>query len=341
MELSCDIIRRRKYSINNSSLLSNIKILSNIKKLDIGCHIKNNNPIKFEKVVETYLPHFDHLAKHLFNKDLNLGYALLLTYYISEYPTETLYNNSQEKSNQDIKHKIFNAANHVILFLEGINDNVDEFCDAVDYYYSLYKIWTSDDIYKINNLFDELYNLCYHNNDKLTIYKLTIYKLKIINILDKMFALNTKMTIQILLENYKYFVTNKIITKHMWGTITRISNSNPKKEDSNIQHIILIMITRLRIELISLLSNSVDLKDIYYRIDTEDIIRNIRNYTFNQSKINHIINILTSKIHKLYPTSKISLPHHLTKQLDNKTTNKYYKDIFSIFKSMFNILYNK
>ena len=121
-------------------------------------------------------------------KDKNLGYALLLTYYISEYPTEILYSNSQEKqiysslqtklnspmersrlrkskdfravekllkskpTYQDIKHKIFNAANHVILFLEGMKDNIDEFYDAVDYYYSLYNIWTSDDLYKINNL---------------------------------------------------------------------------------------------------------------------------------------------------------------------------------------------
>nr|QBK89162.1 MAG: hypothetical protein LCMiAC02_02560 [Mimivirus LCMiAC02] len=347
MELACDIIRRKDFSINPSLLLSEIK------KLGISFNIKNNNPKNFKKVVKTYLPYFDNLAKYLFNKDnKDLGYALLLTYYISEYPTKILYSNLQKKQNyssfqtklndQD-KHEIVNAANRVILFLEGVNDNIDKFYDAVDYYYALYKIWTSDDLYRINNLFHELYKLCSHKDNR--------YKSTIINILDKMFSLNTKMTIQILLENYKHFVINKVITNYIWNTIKKISTGTINQEscdhnvDSDIQHIILIMITRLRIELISLLSNSADLKDIYYKIDTENIIRNIRNYKFNQSEINYIINILISKINKLYPTSNIPYGW-VAEQADIPCTpmthtiiHKYYNDVFSIFKSMFKILY--
>jgi hypothetical protein len=296
MELACNIIRVKATEIKPEY------ILNNIKKLNIPQYL--DQPKHFNVAKKYCLPVFNKLAQELFSNHNDLGYALLLSYYISTFnnhifPIKTSYEN-----------KLVSTANKVILYLEGSRRIDHDFHDTVDYYYSLYKIWNSSDLQAITALYDSFISLC-------TEYKYnTKYEYRIVNIIDKMFYINDKMAAKLLLQNYNMYMDITVATNKLWSCLNNVNDIN---------HVFLILTAELRIKLIYLTHSSKDRKDIYYKIDTEDIIKDIRTNNFGQNKIKNIINLFRSKIYKLY-------------YVDIK---KPKTNILHTFRSMFDVLYNR
>ncbi len=343
MELACDIIRRKTTRIKPRY------IIGKIKKLNIVKYLNKSHQDFLYKAKKYCLPTFNHLARELFsNHDDDLGYALLLAYYISSY-SDDIFNVKTEYEN-----KLIMASNKVILYLQGTISNIDhEFYDTVDYYYSLYKIWNSPDLKKINILYDTLIDLCVKYklvsitlaiyNDHKPIKKLNYinslkrhqtqntkiksFSDKMIDIVNTMFIINNKMATKLLLQNYRQYVNIKAITNTLWKHIDNISD---------VRHIILIIIAELRIKIIHQSYTSIDKKDMYYKVNIEDMIRNIRNDTLTPKKINSIINLFTAKIQKIYPNSFIAAPPS-----SKIWSDEYQNSITNIFMAMFNILLQK
>ena len=194
-----------------------------------------------------------------------------------------------------------------------------EFYDIVDYYYSLYKIWSSPDITVINNIYDKLIDACIE-------YRINKYGIHtIIRLIKKMFIINNKMATKTLLQNYKNFVDINIVSNEIWKCIATIN-------DRNWDHVILIMIAELRIHFIPQLKTSSDRKDIYYKIDIENIIKLIRNNEFHCEKLDTIMNIFISKINKVY--NAYMLP--FSREYEN--LQLYYKHIVDLFEQMYTII---
>jgi len=343
MELACDIIRRKTTRIKPRH------IIKKIKKLNIVQYLNNSHQNFLYKAKKYCLSTFNYLARELFsNHDDDLGYALLLAYYISSY-SDDIFSIKTEYEN-----KLIMASNKVILYLQGTISNIDhEFYDTVDYYYSLYKIWNSPDLKKINILYDTLIDSCVeyklvsiapaiynnHSRTKKLNYtnslkrhqthsaKVKSFSDKMVDIINTMFIINNKMTIKLLLQNYRQYANIKAVTDTLWKHIDDISD---------IRHIILIIIAELRIKIIHQSYTPIDKKDIYYKINIEDMIRNIRNDTLTPKKINGIINLFTSKIQKIYPNSFIATPSS-----SKIWSDEYQNSITNIFMEMFNILLRK
>lgn len=309
MELSYSIIKPIRTVVESEY------VLNTVRKLDIVQYITHHTPEDYMKYIKNKcLPYFNSISKQLFkNHDGDIGYALLMAYYISSYSNIIFH----VKTN--FEHKIIHASNEVISYLEGVKKiNDTDFYDAIDYYYSLYKMWSSPDLVIVNKIYNRLINKCIEykiNKNHRRINKDIKYLMK------RMSIINTRMMIEKILQNYNHLIKIDIVRNILWSHIKQITE--------DIEHTILIMIAEFRIMLIPKLTSSLDRKDIYYKIDTENILRDIRNNKFTPAKINDILNIFVSKIKKLYPKYNIKVPSSTT------WTDQYYHHIVEIFRSMY------
>jgi len=325
MELACDIIIKKNYESNTEKYQKkfiDLKLNKKILSLKPAEYLNEINKKKNLKCVNDFV---DKLFK---KHDDKLGYSLMLSYYIS-YNAEELF--KPFKTNSDLN--FLNAANKIIYYLEKIKDDMniiyqDDFIDAVDEYFAYYKKWTSKDtLYHIDSLFENLTKL-------ITIYKIKIKKQmeikneinEIMEIMDKIYKIDKKFAIKTFLNKYQYFVINEILTNKIWHMIEKMSfNENDRN------HIILLIIAELRVKLIPMLVIPKDRKDIYYQIDTEEIIKNIRCNNFHLTNLKKIMDIFEDKISILYPKYK---------NINDTTMSIKWNEniIFEKFKMMFNVL---
>jgi len=198
--------------------------------------------------------------------------------------------------------------------------NNDEFISNVDHYYSLYKTWQSED--HINNV-SNVYDLIQEDVNIIQIQQKRNIECSYSNLnskIIKLFCMNPKYATRILLHNYNIFTKMRKVQKTIWNEI--YSNYNNNKEI-----MFLILTSEIKIKLIQILTFSDDRKEIYYGIETENIINKMRIYELSVIEINDILTILQNKVHKLDSDYIIK---HITKNCN--------KEIIPIFKEMFAVL---
>ena len=308
MELACDIIRRRETQVEPEHIIDKIKDLGMLRYLNLS----HERFLRIAK--ERFLPTFNYIADSLFtDHGKDLGYALMLSYYISSYARDIFAIQTEAET------KLITAANKVIIYLQGIKNLGSDFYDTVDYYYSLYKIWNSDDLLRISTLHDRLNDLCRE-------HRITgkIPKRQMIRLYNKMININEKMTIKLLLQNYDIY-TDAVVTK-MWHDMD---------VSEDMTHIIVMLAVELSIKLIQKMSSAQDRKDIYYKVDTEKMIRSIRNDRCTPEKINKIVMLLRSKVQKM---SNVPIPIPLSVE---HLTPQYRKKLLKIFAIMYETVFRK
>jgi hypothetical protein len=232
-----------------------------------------------------------------------------------------------------------------------------EFYNTVDTYYSLYSLWKSEDsIDKAIQLLEQiLYDvgISYLKTRKMASLNVPVQKsasvstprsdivkstsLSVVSSssydyfinydygpieenIHKLFKINSKFALNLILDNYSKFKSNEKLQNIIW-TVIKAFFPKPKDE------VLLLLISQVRIKLIPLLTSIQDRKDIYYDIDSEKIIDNIRNDQFNFKSIKEIIDRLQAKVYVVNHNYKY---HKINKYSGTR--------ILYIFKDMFNTI---
>ncbi|QKF94108.1 hypothetical protein QKU48_gp0650 [Fadolivirus algeromassiliense] len=322
MEIACDILRRSSISDRHKDIRKKFKEL----KLSDICRKSSYSSfyklINNEKYINTTM---SLIEQYVDNVDTEFSLSILMAYCISAYP-DNLFDTFRSRFEQ----KLILAANKVVLYLEKLiteselsSDFHDEFLNIMDHYYSLYKLWKSrDSINQMSIVFDEMkeainiYRLQLKRNYTLTNYD-SIYLS-----LNELFNQNPKYATRILLHNYDIVRVIDAVEIKFWD---KVREAYSRDKDA----IFIIMVAELRIKLIPMLTNPIDRKELYYTIDTEEIINKVRAYDFTQDKIKKIMNTLQSKV-------AIVNPNYIKGE-----TLKYADDIIiRIFNYMFNTTYD-
>ncbi len=330
MEIACDILKKSyptsKY-IDIKRDFINLKLNVLTKKDTMDSFLKLVND-KNCITITTKL-----LSEYFYNIDTNMGISILMAYCISSF-SDTLFSSYKTRFEQ----KLILAANKVVIYMNKLVNNnsvtedfTHEFLNIIDHYYSLYKIWKSkDSINEMSNLFENI-------QTTITILKYQIRKPvlitpnkpsistincdSLIDSLEKLFYLNAKYALRIMLHNYDIFDELLPFEIIFWEKVKILY---PKYKDA----MFIILVAELKIRLIQRLSDPSDRKDIYYKLDTENIIDKIRSGSLTNSKIIKIINMLQNK------TSKIN-NNFICKELINSRDIDTV-DIVNIFSVMFN-----
>lgn len=324
MEIACDILKKSTISERYKEVKRKFRDL----KLSDTC--RNTSYHSFQKLIQNnkYLaPTISFIEQYFDDVDDDFATSILMAYCISTYP-DNLFDNYRSRFEQ----KLILSANRVVLYIERLltesnlsEDFHNEFFNIIDHYYSLYKIWKSkDSINKMSVIFDEmkeLINIFRFQSRKNILVNNVNNCDNILKLLDELFDLNGKYATRILLHNYDIIKKIPNIELRFWEHVK--SNYLENKEA-----LFIILVAELRIRLIPLLTNPSDRKELYYSIDTEDIIDEVRSYEFTQKKSNKIIKILQNKV-----------------CIVNKTYNKKDLDtyidenIIDVFSGMFNAIY--
>jgi len=318
MEIACDILKKSSITERYSD------IKKNFKSLNLNDISRTSSLETFIKIINTekYINNVTSLIEEYFdNIDKDMGISILMAYCISSYSNK-LFDSYKTKFEQ----KLILSANRVVLCIEKLLSNNkipdeqnEDFLNSIDHYYSLYKVWKSkDSINEMSRLFENIQDIT--NILKIQIIK----KMPIGNYnclfepMDKLFDLNVKYAIRILLHNYNIFDRLSLFETKFWESVT---SNYQKYKDA----IFVILVVELRIQLIPQLINPQDRKELYYNLDTEDIINKIRNSDLDNHKIIKIINLLQNKTNKINESYKI-------KKLTYKITDN---ELIETFQSMF------
>ena len=93
----------------------------------------------------------------------------------------------------------------------------------------------------------------------------------------------------------------------------------------------MIIIAELRIKIIPQLNSCKDRRDIYYKIDAENMVKDIRNNNFTPQKLTSILDLISEKISIIDPKYQ---PIKLINS--DKWTKHYCDEVIIAFKSMYN-----
>lgn len=332
MEIACDILKK-SYPTNK-----HIDIKKDFINLKLNCITKKDTANSFLKLINNkdyIITTTKLLGEYFHDVDTNMGTSVLMAYCIFSF-SDTLFSSYKTRFEQ----KLVLSANKVVIYMNKLVNNThvseefaNDFLHVIDHYYSLYKIWKSkDSINEMSNLFEDIQtttNIIKYQNKINKINKTKKYKESniininydpLINSLEKIFYLNSKYALRIMLHNYDIFDELPLFETTFWNKVKVIY---PKHKDA----MFVILVVELKIRLIQRLSDPLDRKEIYYKLDTENIIDKISAGSLSNSKIIKIINMLQNK------TSKINSNFTYKELIDNK--NKEI-DIINIFSSMYN-----
>jgi hypothetical protein len=325
MELACDILKRTNDKVN---VFNDIEIIKDkIRRLQKKITNQNSLTDCFKVINKIdYIRPISLLVKEFFNNETSeeITNAILMSYCISLFTSDIF-----ESYKSRFEQKLILAANKVVIilkkFVNGITEiNQDfykDFYSVIDNYFSLYRIWKSQDSLKIlTKLFDQI-------QEKNKIMNIQLKKGIDIDIdsnkylIDQLFDTNSKYATRILLHNYSIFNSSKI-KEYIWQKIQKCYYLHQDE-------MFLIIVAELRIKLIPLLNNPSDRKEIYYSIDTEELIQIIRNSKLTNTKIAQIINIFGNKINKINKTFSFN-------DVDKEELKKYNMMLLCIFESFYN-----
>lgn len=290
MEMTYNVLSRREVGTNIKQIK---KVIKEFRNLNMNKKVKKMKPMEFINMItsSTYDYVVQRLVNLLFtNNDKDLGNAILFSYCISQYPND-IFNH---KMTSDDK-KLVCASNIIIYYLDKLEIVEikgafpdDNFMDALDAYYTLYKKWISRDMLR---KIDELNNMLMN---EIQICKLQRQRnANIKYIIDEMFNINKNYATKILLNNYELYENITDIIIIIWNNIRMHTNN---------MNIYLIIITEIRIRLIKILKDPQDRKDIYYKIDSDYILKMVRENRLTRDILIGMINIIATKIKILEPS---------------------------------------
>jgi hypothetical protein len=328
MEIACNILPRYNFELSLKKYKS-IKYKKEFENLKLNT-IYQNNMDQFLKLlntpeyIETTLSFF---TQYFCDMDHNISKIVLMAFYIHRY-SNILFDKYKTKLEQ----KLIISANKVVQNINKLLKNYDidlvsTLLTNIDNYYSLYKIWSEkDSIDKMAILFENIQN----NINILKIQKKNkcncdINHKCLIKYIDDLFDLNQKYALRIILHDYHIFYNMPKFEKEFWDKIRTIYINH-----KDIYLMFVILVVELKIKLIQILSNPIDRKDIYYKLDTENIINRISTNTLDDNYIINIMDLLQNKI--------TTIDYFYIKQ--NIKKKKLYRTIINIFEKMYNsILY--
>ena len=284
MELACDILKQSK----------EIKIENKVNKKFKNLHLNSiSNLHDFLNIIKqnTYTNTATSLLNQYFDDvDEDMSEGLLMAYCISLF-SDQIFDSYKSRFEQ----KLILTANKVVLIVNNMLDNMEpsnEFYNIIDVYYSLYKVWKSQDSINIlTKLFGEI-------QDEINIINIQTKRGININLtqskdlVSQLFNQNPKYAIRILLHNYDIFRNAEELEEYFWQCVQKHYNQYQEA-------IFVILVSELKIRLIPILTNPSDRKKVYYCIDTEDIIHKISNSGLTNEMISNIVNIFGNKIKKI------------------------------------------
>ena len=273
------------------------ELVQDLRRIKIGekKDVLENSNLKMQvfKILEPIFEGSDEIAE-----------SVILAYYISSNPR----NITENFINSHLTDKLIYASNSLVAYIEytANEDNEDEFYQVIDYYFSVYKTWKSKDVFiKIDSNYEKL-------EENIKIQRMSekskntdsdTLELKGLYLVDELFNINPKIATNKLLSNYSFVSANTSIKDRIWQNISEISTENVGYRD----HFFLILVAELRIELIRKLKLSKDRKELYYKIDVEEIIQCIRNNSLRLSYVINTILLLSKKVNNLNIDTKTNI----------------------------------
>lgn len=338
MEIACGILKSTKNNYlqdNNTFTMSTGKstskyIFNNFKNLKLCNLATKNNLDSFLKIIQRtyFIETTTTLMQYFFeNIDNNISTAILMAYCISSY-SDVLFDTYKSRFEQ----KLIISANQVVAIIEKVLISKESFnhrqtlVSTVDHYYSLYKLWKSgESLGEMSKLFDNMTDIAIllskKNNTNIN------KNLKIL--LTRLFELNNNYALRIMLHNYDIFKNLTWFEEFFWQDIVYVIYNQISEDQNNdmINSMFVISVVELKIKLIQLLNNPADRKEIYYYLDSEDMIDKIRKSFFNFKNMVEVIQLLQNKIQKI----------DITFPIENEITKD---NILKIIRNMFNVLLN-
>lgn len=317
MELAYDLIKIKKpIKCKNILLLKNLKLSKYVKEYD---HKKFYSLINSKK----YINSCKSFLEELFDTkgcDKELPLIVLKSYYITNYKK---YVFGDELSCTESR--LLLAAGILTNILNKItklhNKKIskrrhNKLIDAIDYYLAIYNIWASKSrLVRLEEIFNDIKEkytiLKYSHDSESQNESINCINYKIVN----MFLINPYFTVNILLENY-YLVLASCSTYNIFW-----ENVNVNIIDH--ERIFIIIVSLLRLRLINMLKIGKARKELYYMIDVEDIIKNIRYNKFTDSNKKKIIDIFYDKVRIISP----------------KFTTDFDKDGVDVLKDLYDEIY--
>lgn len=308
MELAFSILKKSEITYNQDIKYDKITNFKNLKLKNINNLNDFFSLIKKDKYINATK---DFLKQYFQDIDIIMVTAIQMAYGISLF-SDKIFDSYKSRFEQ----KLIFAANKVMVIIEKLlesdnqnqkNEDISGFYSIIDNYLSLYKVWKSQDsIDSLTKLFNEF-------EKELKIIKIQKRRSITINtknskdIIDKMFKIDAKYAVRILLHNYFIFITD--IQEYFWKCVKTTYEKYP-------EIIFITLVTELKILLIPFLKNPNDRKQIYYNIDTEDLINKISDRGLDDDLIHEIISIF----------KKFILP-----DIDVKENSKENIDLFELF----------
>lgn len=285
MEIACEVLKKSS-SINTLKNIS--KVQKKFKQLNLCSASKKLGSTSFMKMIsdkKTIIVAKEFLSQYFENVNDDMGFGLLMGYYIVSY-----HNNIFGDYISKMENKLIISASKLINIINiQVNEQQQhrELTNLFDVYYSLYKVWQSkDSITSMTESFETIKEITHVMNCK----SKKDYTHILIDRIDIMFNIHPTYTTRIILHNYNIFNNMLAFKTHFWNKFKEI-----KDKDTAF----VIAVVELKIQLIPKLTDPKDRKNIYYNIDTENIINQISTSTFTHSKKHEIINILESTIKKV------------------------------------------
>lgn len=312
MELAFNIVKET----NKCSLTESY--VRKLQELNLKKKITKNNYVEFMKKINSdkYVTIAKDFLSMFFNTHItDITHPYLYSYCIIGYGN--IIFDYQLRS----EIKLITAANSVVYYTELIlnnkytNTTIKEFINAFDNYYALFKLWMSkDDIILINSKIEKI-----QSN--------TLNEQQICDKINLLFKLNTKCSIKLFLENYEVFNKYDNAKKLFWSLI---------KYDNEIETKIVLLIADIRHKLIKRAQSPECKKSLYYNIDIEDIVSQIRKNEMNYNYLKNIIDTLQTNLHKIDTSYKQS--HKLNHY--NFFGEKSFESCKKIFRNMNDFIVN-
>ena len=181
---------------------------------------------------------------------------------------------------------------------------------------------SNEKLNNISNLIDKLIDIVNGNIKS----KHSDHIKRIKKIIKKIFSINVNFAIKSLLNNYDLFSDVEGILDIIWDNI--------KHTVKDYIHVFVIMMAEIRVKLIKSIDSAIDRRTIYYNVDIDTIIKEIRNNTFDIGEFNKVFKIIALHTGKLNNSVQYHVPFP---DFSKESIN----NIMLAFKDIFNTLYNK
>lgn len=317
MEIACDVLRRNKQKVNISIKNINIQLFKDIKMSDaVDDHdkfVQKYYSSANKYVVTNFLKLFFEHA------DTNIANAIINAYRISAY-SDHIFGIYCSLADKKLRH----AANKTVVYIETIirephhmeDDKwMGEFCQCVDYYYSLHKVWSNrdslDKLSKLCDSFDES-----EDNSEETFMEHV----------DEMIKCDLKYSVKLLLDNYPIIKRHPRTKKRFWYLVCI-----NYMESSDI--LFVMFISCIRVKMIKKTDQVSIKKDLMYEIDVDAILASIQNQTFTLQKQQQLVGKLESIMHTIVPSYRCS--HSLHKY--EKFNQKYVQCLLRVFEHLLDV----